>query len=163
MPTHDGGAGPRPMLALPITQKATAPPAETSEAANSLALRTKGNRVNENLLHHDDSRINRRPHQAPAALRPPSDLAMADMTAITGARASPTEIIAELRFRRDVARVHALGARAVAELLAEVGAERGIQHLIDQKASRYATINPDHLLALGGDDFPPVPLHEVRR
>ena len=83
------------------------------------------------------------------------------MTVITSARASPTEIVAELRFRRHVERVHALGARAVAELLAEIGAERGIQLLIDQKASRYATINPDHLSALGGDDFSPAPIHLV--
>ena len=41
------------------------------------------------------------------------------MMATTGARASPTEIIANLAFRRDVKRVHGLGARAVAELLAE--------------------------------------------
>ena len=32
MSHHDGGAGPRRLPVLPIAQKATAPPAETSEA-----------------------------------------------------------------------------------------------------------------------------------
>ena len=83
------------------------------------------------------------------------------MMAITGGRATPTETIAELRFRRDVARVHALGARITAELLAEIGAERSIQHLIDRKVERFADLDASVVRALGGDQFAPPPLTVV--
>ena len=36
-------------------------------------------------------------------------------------------VVANLRFRRQVERLHRLGPRAIAELLAELGAERSIQ------------------------------------
>ena len=78
-----------------------------------------------------------------------------------GFQAPATEIIAELRFRRHVERLHGLGAHVTAGLLAELGSERGIQTIIDQKVRRFAAIGPQHLTALGGDDFPPVPLHVV--
>ena len=73
------------------------------------------------------------------------------------------EIVSGLIFQRHVERVHQLGPRAVAELLAEVGAERAIQHLIDRKVAQYASIDPGALAATGGDGFWPTPLHEVRR
>ena len=72
-----------------------------------------------------------------------------------------TETIAELRFQRHVECLHDLGPRVTAELLAELGSERGIQTVIDQKVRRFAAIDTDQLTALGGDDFPPVPLHVV--
>lgn len=76
-----------------------------------------------------------------------------------GPRASDVaETVAHLHFRRNVERVHGLGARAVAELLAEVGAERSIQHLIDRKVERYADLDPDVIQALGGDQFASTPL-----
>lgn len=74
----------------------------------------------------------------------------------------PAEIVSDLRFHRQVERVHALGARVTAELLAEIGAERGIQTIIDQKLATYAKVDPGMIEAVGGDDFWPVPLHEVR-
>ena len=73
------------------------------------------------------------------------------------------EIVSDLAFRRHVERVHSLGARAITELLAELGSERSIQNIIDEKVERYAAIDPSALAAVGGDDFPPAPLHEVRR
>ena len=78
-------------------------------------------------------------------------------------REDAAEMVADLRFRRNVERVCSLGTRVVSKLLNEIGAERAIQHLIDRKVERYADLDPSELAALGGDDFPPVPLHEVRR
>ncbi len=72
------------------------------------------------------------------------------------------ELVADMKFRRQVLRLHNLGPRAVGELLAEVSAERGIRTVVDQKLSRYATIESEALEATGGDGFWPAPLHEVR-
>ena len=71
------------------------------------------------------------------------------------------EIVADLRFRRQVEHLHCLGARAVGELLAEIGAQRNIRTVIDQKLSAYAEIEPEVLEVTGGDDFWQPPLHEV--
>ena len=73
------------------------------------------------------------------------------------------EIVADLRFRRQVEHVCRLGPRAVGELLAEVSAERGIRTVVDQKLSRYANLDPEALEATGGADFWPLPLRVVRR
>lgn len=72
------------------------------------------------------------------------------------------EIVADLRFRRQVEHLHRLGPRVVGELLAEVSAERGIRTLVDQKLSRYAEIDLEALEAAGAGDFWPAPLHEVK-
>ena len=71
------------------------------------------------------------------------------------------EIVADLRFRRQVKHLYRLGPRAVAELLAEISAERGITTIVDQKLATYAELDPTALEAV--DDFWPAPLHEVRR
>ena len=73
------------------------------------------------------------------------------------------EVIAGLEFREQVKRVHALGARALGELLAELGTERSIMPVIHEKLARYANIDPQFLRAAGGDKFWPAPLHEVQR
>ena len=72
-------------------------------------------------------------------------------------------IVSGLRFRRQVERVHALGPRVTAELLAELGAERSIATIIDRKLAIYADLDPEVIAAAGGDDFWPAPLHEVLR
>ena len=72
-------------------------------------------------------------------------------------------VVAGLEFRDQVRRVHALGARVLGELLAEIGTERSIMPTIHEKLERYASIDPQALRVAGGDKFPQVPLHEVRR
>jgi len=69
---------------------------------------------------------------------------------------------ADLRFRRQVERIHALGPRVTAELLAEIGAERGITTLIERKVERYAALDPKAVRLTGGDRFPATPIYEVR-
>ena len=73
------------------------------------------------------------------------------------------EVVADLRFRRQVQRLHRQGDRVLGESRAELGAERSIMTLIDQKLDTYAELGPETLEATGGDEFWPVPLHEVRR
>ena len=73
------------------------------------------------------------------------------------------DVVADLAFGRSVTRLHGLGPRVVGELLAEIGAERGIQTFIDQKLERYAELQLKVLEAAGGDDFPSLPIHEVER
>jgi hypothetical protein len=63
----------------------------------------------------------------------------------------------DLRFDRDVARLHSLGARALAELLREIGAETLHMTTIEAAVERYAQLDPDALRRLGGDRFPPRP------
>ncbi len=75
---------------------------------------------------------------------------------------SAAEVVASLKFRRQVEHLHRLGPRVVGELLAEIGAERSIQTLIDRKIDTYAALNPEALEATGGDDFWPPPLWKVR-
>ena len=73
------------------------------------------------------------------------------------------EIVSDLQYRQTVERVHSLGSRVLAELLAELGIERKIMPGIREKLERYAALNPQALHALGGDKFSPMPLREVRR
>jgi hypothetical protein len=62
-------------------------------------------------------------------------------------------LLNDLAFRRDVRAVRALGDRPLAELLiAIMSADRPeMRDLV----RRFAAIAPEHLHALGGDDFPP--------
>ena len=71
--------------------------------------------------------------------------------------------IIDSQFRRQVERVHALGPRVVAELLAEIGAERSIRTLIDQKLRRYAELEPKVIEVVEGGGFGLAPLDEVQR
>ncbi len=63
------------------------------------------------------------------------------------------EVVADLRFRRRVERLHQLGPRATAELLAEIGVERSITTIIDQKLERYVYLDPAAVEAAGGGEF----------
>ena len=69
------------------------------------------------------------------------------------------EIVADLRRQRQIEHLHLLGPRAVGELLREVAEDDDL----DRALEAYGRLTPDLLKALGGDQFPPAPLHEVRR
>ncbi len=66
------------------------------------------------------------------------------------------EVVADLKFRRQ-------GDRALCEAFAHLGAKHGIQTSIEQTVEHFAEIDPETLEATGGDDFPPLPIHEVER
>jgi hypothetical protein len=66
-----------------------------------------------------------------------------------------------LRRQRLVRHLHQLGERAVAELLAELGVERSIGTIIDEKLLRFSRLDPATLKALGAERIPPVPIHAV--
>ncbi len=71
------------------------------------------------------------------------------------------DLVGNPRFRRQVEHLYSLGPRAIAELLAEIGAERGIRTVIDQKLDRFCQLRPEALSAAGGDRFPAVPVRLV--
>ena len=73
-----------------------------------------------------------------------------------------SEVLADLRFRRQCQHLHALGDRVLGEFLAEIGAERSIQTIIDKKLDTYVDLDPEALEATGGDGFWPAPIREVR-
>ena len=73
----------------------------------------------------------------------------------------PADVVADLRFQHLVKRLHRLGPRATAELLAELGSERSIGTAIDRKLATYAELEPEAIEAVGGDRFGPAPLREV--
>ena len=74
----------------------------------------------------------------------------------------PGEIAAEQRFERQIMRVHALGPRPLAELLDELATATGQPALIADRVEAYAGLDPEIVRALGGDNFPPMPLEVVR-
>ena len=70
-------------------------------------------------------------------------------------------LVADLRFHRQVEKLHGLGPRAVGELLAEIGEQRSIRNFIDQRLQAYAAIDPEIVKVLGADAFPRLPLYEA--
>ncbi len=71
------------------------------------------------------------------------------------------EIVSDMRFRREVKRLHELGPRVLAECLGELAAERGIRVIVERKIDKYAELDPEALQATGGDRFWQPPLHGV--
>ena len=67
------------------------------------------------------------------------------------------DIASDVRFRRRVERLYALGPQAVGRFLAEIGAERSIRTPIDQKLERYAALSPRVVAELDAADWPPDP------
>ena len=67
-------------------------------------------------------------------------------------------ITAELRRQRGARHLHRLGARPVLEALNQVEAGGSVDDVLRE----YQRLDPTTVRALGGDDFPPAPIHEVR-
>ena len=78
---------------------------------------------------------------------------------MTGVVAAMT--VSDLRFQRQVARLYELGPRAVGEFLAELGAERLLTTLIEERLSKYTAVPKPALTITSGHHFPPVPLHLI--
>lgn len=69
-----------------------------------------------------------------------------------------------LRFQRSVERLHRLGPRAVAELLAEVADRTGKRSYVLNLVTEYSTrLTPQMLRLADGDRFPPWQLVEVKQ
>lgn len=73
----------------------------------------------------------------------------------------PPPHVRNRRLQRDLEKLHRLGPRAVYHLLDEIGCRHSCRTFIEDRASRYAELDPAVLARLGGDRFPPVALHEV--
>ena len=67
----------------------------------------------------------------------------------------------DAKFRRDVDRLHRLGARVLAEFLTELGADSLRMVAIERRLEKYAGLDPDAVLATGGDRFPARPILRV--
>lgn len=67
-------------------------------------------------------------------------------------------VVADLKRQRQVEHLHQLGPRAVGELLREVAKDEDL----DRTLEGYERLTSDLLKALGGDRFPPLPIHEVQ-
>ena len=70
-----------------------------------------------------------------------------------------TDVLADLRFARDVQALHRLGARALYEFLVELGRERLIRTDLETRARRWTRLDCAMVDAAGGDRFPAPPLH----
>ena len=66
------------------------------------------------------------------------------------------DIAAGPRFDRLVERVHRLGPRPLAELIAEIATATGEPGLIADRLQAYAGLDPEIVRAVGGDRFPTV-------
>ena len=76
---------------------------------------------------------------------------------------APGPATAEIRFRRLVGHLHALGPRPVAELLTDlVGTDEQARRDVFCLLEKYSGLDPALVRALGGSGFPAQPLHEVR-
>lgn len=74
------------------------------------------------------------------------------------------DLAAAPTFQRDVAALHALGALATAEFLAEFALmlDADGRRLMFQRLSAYRGIPQEVLTATGGDRFAPIPLRVVK-
>lgn len=65
-----------------------------------------------------------------------------------------------LRLQRGAAQLHALGPRAVAELLAELARDIGAPFILDRLAA-YGRLTPGMMAAAGANHAPPRPMRAV--
>ncbi len=68
------------------------------------------------------------------------------------------EVVSSPRRQRAAEHLHNLGPRPVLEALAEVEAGAGL----DRVLADFARLDPETVRQLGGDRFPPLPIHVVQ-
>ena len=73
----------------------------------------------------------------------------------------PPPCVRDLRFRRNVEKLHRLGPRVLHEYLVEVGVQRSIRTFLEDRIGDYAALDERVLAEFGGDKFSPLPLREV--
>src|SRR5438045_2753400 len=83
------------------------------------------------------------------------------LTAKIAVVSAPPAHLADFRFACDVAALHRLGSRALAELVAELGCEHLTRSPNEARVRRY--VERDILRAFDGDRFPPGPMRMVGR
>ncbi len=71
------------------------------------------------------------------------------------------EVVADMKFHRQVEHLHRLGPRVLGELLTEIGEQRLCRTYLEQRVRRYAEIDPEHLATLDAEHFPRPPIYEV--
>ena len=93
---------------------------------------------------------------------PPADFDPADHPIISrhffGLRPI-AEVVSSLRRQRAAEHLYNLGPRPVLEALAEVEAGAGLDRLL----ADFARLDPETVRQLGGDRFPPLPIHVVQQ
>lgn len=83
-----------------------------------------------------------------------------DLTHSVGRAAAA--LVADLRFRNKMAVLLAMGDRPATEMVAELAVGHGLEAAIDQLLDKYIELDDSALDVVGGRDFLPPPLHEVR-
>ena len=73
------------------------------------------------------------------------------------------EIVCNIKFRRRIERLHAMGPRLFTEMLAELAASHSLGTVIDQSLDRYLALDDTALDITNGRKLPPAPLYEVSR
>lgn len=71
------------------------------------------------------------------------------------------DLVGDLRFHRQVEKLHGLGPRAFGELLIEIGEQRSCRTFIDMRLRAYAALDPELVKAFDVDQSPRPPLYEV--
>ena len=66
------------------------------------------------------------------------------------------------RFERQIERLHPLGPRVLAEMLAEIARDTGRPDIVVDRVEEYTQLDPADLRAVGGDRFPAMPLGVVK-
>ncbi len=74
----------------------------------------------------------------------------------------PVGLLRDLTFERDVVKLHHLGARALVELLRDVGALTMRMTTIESKVADFADLDPGVVQVMGGDQFARAPLTVVK-
>ena len=70
-------------------------------------------------------------------------------------------LVGELKFHRQIEKLHRLGPRPYGELLVEIGEQLKCRSFIDRRLEAYAALDPKVVRELDGDEFPRPPLYEA--